>query len=152
MQPLRPVLFLMVRRNKTLHIFFFIPKTSARPFIFLCASSVTMLIREMAMITQGKTTARPLSVFLFPSQCVSWTCSQMEPLWQTPTLTSRPAVSFLNWSSGRGSNVGIPIICASPEKEKTDCTFVYLASPAKYFDTSVYASDGCNFWQKYIWV
>lgn len=53
-------------------------------------------------------TANPLTTFLSPSQCVSSTCSQMETRWLTPIHTSRPAASFLNWSSGRGFNVSVP--------------------------------------------
>lgn len=72
-------------------------------------------------MSRGPTT-HPLPLFVSPSQCVCWTCSQMETWWWlTPTLTSRPAVSFLNWSSGRGSNVSNP-----PEKIPLFFFFTYL--------------------------
>lgn len=73
-------------------------------------------------------TVCPLFVLVSPSQCVSWTCSQMETRWRTPTRTSRPAVSCWNWFSGRGSNVSI-----SHNLQKINSMFFYLTKCMVWF-------------------
>lgn len=153
-------------------IFFFTQATSARSCIFYGASPVTMLMCELAMITQiindpdrmknedicGQCRADPQHIHcrcLCPPHSV---CAEPAVRWRHDGDWHQPSPRVLLWASWTGPQEGAPTSVIPLKKYHfffffyifvkmqcslpRHCTHVYLASSTTYFDTSVHASDG----------